>query len=85
MLAPLAPCGHVAVLHSYPTDLKLLDDAREKTERIIDDLHAAIPGSTKKPRTYHRTVTWPFMSMGSSQSRRAVRCWKSRRISILTL
>jgi IS5 family transposase len=34
-----------------PTDLKLLNEAREKTERIIDDLHASLGGGVKKPRT----------------------------------
>ena len=36
---------------TYPTDLKLLGDAREKTELYIDHLHAADIGKKKKPRT----------------------------------
>ena len=36
---------------SYPTDLDLLNDAREKSEELIDRLYYPIPGKTK-PRTY---------------------------------
>lgn len=35
---------------SYPTDLNLLNDAREKSEVLIDILHRGLP--TDKPRTY---------------------------------
>jgi IS5 family transposase len=37
---------------AFPTDLGLLNDAREKTEEIIDILHAPLVGEKKKPRTY---------------------------------
>lgn len=36
----------------YPTDLGLLNDAREKTEEMIDLLHAPLVKLRKKPRTY---------------------------------
>ena len=35
----------------YPTDTSLLNDAREHSEALIDELHT--PG-TKKPRTYRK-------------------------------
>ena len=35
---------------TYPTDLKLLNEAREKTEEMIDDMHARRTTPTKKPR-----------------------------------
>ena len=36
---------------SYPTDLKLLNEAREKTEICLDLLHTPFIGKAKKPRT----------------------------------
>jgi IS5 family transposase len=39
---------------TYPTDMKLLNEAREKTEKIIDILHAPLKGRHKKPRTYRK-------------------------------
>lgn len=52
---------------TYPTDLKLLNDAREKTERIIDDLHAAMPGKARKPRTYRRKARRDFLTVALSK------------------
>lgn len=61
---------------TYPTDLKLLNDAREKTERIIDDLHAVMPAKTAKPRTYRRKARKDFLSTAL--------CKKPRRNKIRT-
>jgi len=36
----------------YPTDVSLLNEAREKTEAIIDELHAPLVGKAARPRTY---------------------------------
>jgi len=36
---------------TYPTDLKLLNEAREKTEKMIDRMHLPLRGIQKKPRT----------------------------------
>jgi len=52
---------------TYPTDLKLLNDAREKTERIIDDLHAAMPSKVKKPRTYRIKARRDFLNLALSK------------------
>jgi len=35
----------------YPTDLSLLNEAREKTEGYIDILYQPLCGGMKKPRT----------------------------------
>jgi len=46
----------------YPTDLSLLNEAREKTEKIIDTLYSPLKGTIKKPRTYRqkaRNAIWP--------------------------
>ena len=45
----------------YPTDLGLLNDAREKTEQIIDQLHAHAPEGQKKPRTYREQARKNFL------------------------
>lgn len=52
---------------TYPTDLKLLNDAREKTERIIDDLHGSMPGKIKKPRTYRKNARRDFLNVALSK------------------
>ena len=52
---------------TYPTDLKLLNDAREKTERIIDELHATMPGKVKKPRTYRKNARRDFLDVALSK------------------
>ncbi len=36
----------------YPTDVSLLNEAREKTEELIDKLHAPLMGKQDRPRTY---------------------------------
>jgi hypothetical protein len=38
----------------YPNDLDLLNEAREKTEKIIDILHKPLKGKSKKARTYRK-------------------------------
>lgn len=52
---------------TYPTDLKLLNDAREKAERLIDDLHAAMSGKTAKPRTYRKKARLDFLNIALSK------------------
>jgi IS5 family transposase len=46
---------------TFPTDLKVLNDARCKSESIIDDLHAPLKGTEKKPRTYRRRARRDFL------------------------
>ncbi len=36
----------------YPTDVSLLNEARDKTDEIIDELHNPLIGKTPRPRTY---------------------------------
>jgi len=54
---------------NYPTDLKLLNKAREISEQIIDVFHKQLPSGTKKPRTYRRKARKNYLSI--SKSRRA--------------
>jgi transposase, IS5 family len=48
---------------SYPTDLKLLNEAREKLEGIIDVLHEPFIGEEKKPRTYRKTARKNYLKI----------------------
>jgi len=47
----------------FPTDLGLLNDAREKMEQIIDKLYVDAPEGLKKPRTYRQTARKEFLSV----------------------
>ncbi len=64
---------------TFPTDLKLLNKAREKTEQAIDILHKPHKGKKKKPRTYRRTARKVFLSvakakrLSKSKRRKAIR------------
>jgi hypothetical protein len=47
---------------AYPTDLNLLNEAREKTEGMIDAIHAPQVGQVKKPRTYRRKARKDYLA-----------------------
>jgi transposase, IS5 family len=48
---------------TYPTDLKLLNEAREKTEEIIDVMHTPFVGERKKPRTYRQKARQDYLAV----------------------
>ena len=48
---------------TYPTDLKLLNEAREKTEEIIDQMHEPFKGEEKKPRTYREKARRDYLGV----------------------
>ena len=52
---------------NYPTDLKLINNAREKSEEIIDTLHKAMPKGIRKPRTYRRKARQYFLKVSKSR------------------
>ena len=52
----------------YPTDLDLLNDAREHTERIIDELWEPGPGK-RKPRTYRRIARQEYLSVAKKKKK----------------
>ncbi|MCK5353879.1 MAG: transposase, partial [Methyloprofundus sp.] len=62
----------------YPTDLSLLNEAREFSEKIIDHLHAHTP-QDKKPRTYREKGRQAFLALvkqkrpGGRKLRRGIR------------
>jgi hypothetical protein len=51
----------------YPTDLHLLNDAREKTEELIDHMHAARATVQKKPRTYRQNARQDYLRVAKSK------------------
>jgi hypothetical protein len=52
----------------YPTDLDLLSDAREHTERILDELWEQEPGK-RKPRTYRRIARADYLSVAKRKKK----------------
>ena len=51
----------------YPTDLGLLNEAREKTEQIIDCLYEPLRGQVKKPRTYRRVARKDYLKAAKTR------------------
>lgn len=48
---------------TYPTDLKLLNRAREKSEEIIDSLYEPIKEEVAKPRTYRKKARRKYLAL----------------------
>lgn len=57
--ATCAPPADIA----YPTDLSLLNTAREKLEEMIDALHAPHCGHATKPRTYRQKARKQYLAV----------------------
>ena len=53
---------------AYPTDLGLLNTAREESERIIDELHTISSGS-KKPRTYRKQARKQYLQIAQKKNK----------------
>lgn len=52
---------------TFPTDLKILNTAREKSEEVIDILHRPLKGKQKKPRTYRKKARKEFLTAAKSK------------------
>ena len=52
---------------AYPTDLTLLNEARQKTEEIIDKMHAPFIGVRKKPRTYRQKARKAYLAVAKQK------------------
>jgi hypothetical protein len=63
---------------TYPTDLSLLNEAREKSEEIIDAMHESFAGVRSKPRTYRLKARKAYLAVakqkkpGAKKIRRAI-------------
>jgi hypothetical protein len=64
---------------TFPTDLKLLNTAREKSEEIIDILHKPLKGKQKKPRTYRKVARKAFLAAAKSKRLSKNKMRKARR------
>jgi len=64
---------------TYPTDLKLLNSAREKSEQIIDVLHKSRGRGHKKPRTYRVKARKGYLAVAKSKTVSRSRLRKSLR------
>lgn len=54
---------------TYPTDLKLLNAAREKAEQIIDELFDRSKHSFKKPKTYRNRARKDFLNVSKKKQK----------------
>ncbi len=53
---------------NYPTDLKLLNQAREQTEKLIDQLYEQVRTKLgKKPRTYRRIARKDYLELAKQR------------------
>lgn len=67
---------------TYPTDLKLLNAAREKCERIIDLLHESRGRGHKKPRTYRVKARKAYLAVAKSKKINGSRLRKALRAQL---
>ena len=52
---------------TYPTDSKLLNEAREKSETLVDVLHTQCPKGSIKPRTYRKIARKKWLSFSKKR------------------
>ena len=64
---------------AYPTDLNLLNEAREKTEEMIDAMHEPFVGKESKPRTYRKQARRDYLSVAKQKQPKAKRVRKGIR------
>lgn len=53
----------------YPTDISLVNEAREKSEQIIDALFEPLKSTTPKPRTYRQKARRLFVAYSKTRKR----------------
>ena len=52
---------------AYPTDLNLLNDAREKTDEMIDAMHKPFVGKRRRPRTYSEKARREYLAVAKQK------------------
>lgn len=69
----------------YPTDLSLLNEAREKSEHIIDEMHAPDIGRRPKPRTYRQRARKEYLAVAKKRSpnRKTIRKARGKQLRYL--
>ncbi len=63
----------------YPTDISLLNEAREKLEDTIDTLHKPLQGIAKKPRTYRINARKEYLKIAKQRKPKKKQIRKSLR------
>ncbi len=63
----------------YPTDISLLNEAREKLEAIIDTLYRPLQGVMTKPRTYRETAHREYLKFAKQRKPRKKQVRKALR------
>lgn len=63
----------------FPTDVSSLNEAREKTEEIIDELHQPLKGKSPRPRTHRRKARKKFVAFTKSKGARYKKIRKAKR------
>ena len=69
---------------AYPTDLSLLNEAREKLEKMIDVLHAVREPGSRKPHTYREKARKVYLAVAKQRrvSPRALRKAIGKQLSL---
>ncbi len=69
----------------YPTDVSLLNEAREKTDEILDELHVPLVGKEPRPRTYRVKARRRFVAFTKKKKpgRRAILRAKKQQLGFL--
>jgi hypothetical protein len=69
----------------YPTDVGLLNEAREKADELIDELHVPLVGTAPRPRTYRVKARRAFVAFARKKqpSRRAIRRAQKQQLGFL--
>jgi len=65
----------------FPTDVSLLNQAREITEALIDELHKRKEINGKKPRTYRQQARKAYLGI----SRNSNRCTRVKPAAVMTV
>jgi transposase, IS5 family len=70
---------------AFPTDLKLLNDAREKSEYLIDILYSLRVYERNKPRTYRESARKEYINIAKKKnnSKKAIRKAIGKQLSFL--
>jgi IS5 family transposase len=69
----------------YPTDTSLLNEAREKTDELIDQLHTPLVGRIPRPRTYRVRARRCFVAFTKNKKpgRKKIRRAKREQLGFL--
>jgi hypothetical protein len=70
---------------TYPTDSKLLNEAREKSETLVDVLHTQCPKGSIKPRTYRKIARKKWLGFQKNDSTLKLKFAKSIALSLAIL